>query len=87
MKLINANAMLKRNEFSIYDTTDLKEMLDYEPVAYDVDKVVEDLQQMKLRYFLTIANTGNEIQDKIYEEVGNAIDKAIDIVKGAVKNE
>jgi hypothetical protein len=58
------------------------------PAAYDVDKVVEQLQQMKARYFLTIANTGNETLDKIYEEVGNSIDKATEIVKeGAVKDE
>jgi hypothetical protein len=33
MRLIDADAMLKRNEHSIYDTTDLKEMLDYEPTV------------------------------------------------------
>lgn len=33
MRLIDADAMLKRNECSIYDTTDLKEMLDNEPTA------------------------------------------------------
>lgn len=54
-----------------------------QPTAYDV----EQLQQMKTRYFLTIANTGNETLDKIYEDVGNSIDKAIEIVKGAVKDE
>jgi hypothetical protein len=58
-----------------------------QPTAYDVDKVVEQLQQMKTRYFLAIANTGNETLDKIYEDVGNSIDKAIEIVKGAVKDE
>ncbi len=57
------------------------------PTAYDVDGVVEQLQQMKTRYFLTIANTGNETLDKIYEDVGNSIDKAIEIMKGAVKDE
>ena len=57
------------------------------PTAYDVDKVVEQLQQMKTRYFLTIANTGNETLDKIYEDVGNSIDKAIEIMKGAVDDE
>lgn len=33
MRLIDADAMLKRNEHSIYDTTDLKEMLDNEPTV------------------------------------------------------
>lgn len=33
MRLIDADEMLKRNECSIYDTTDLKEILDNEPTA------------------------------------------------------
>lgn len=40
MRLIDADAMLKRNENSIYDTTDLKEMLDNEPTA-DIEEVCE----------------------------------------------
>ena len=44
MRLINADAMLERNKNSIYDTTDLEEMLKYEPTAYDVDKVVNRLE-------------------------------------------
>lgn len=63
----------------------IKNVIDNQPTAYDAGKVVEELQQMKVRYFLTIANTGNEILDKIYEEVGNSIDKAIVIMEGAVK--
>ena len=43
MRLIDADAMLKRNKNSIYDTTDLEEMLHYEPTAYDVDKVIVNL--------------------------------------------
>lgn len=62
-------------------------VIDDQPTAYDVDKVVEQLQQMKTRYFLTIANTGNETLDKIYEDVGNSIDKAISIVKGGGQGE
>lgn len=46
-----------------------------------MDKIVERLEQIKMRYFLTIANTGDENSDSIYEEVGNAIDKAIEIIK------
>jgi hypothetical protein len=47
MRLIDADAMFKRNEHSIYDTTDSKEMLDYEPTAYDVNKVIKDLMDRK----------------------------------------
>ena len=49
--------------------------------AYSVDKVVEELEEVKLRYFLTIANTGDEKSYFAYENVGNALDKAIEIVK------
>lgn len=51
------------------------------PTAYDIDKVVEELEELKMRYFLTIANTGDEKSDFAYENVGNVLDKAIEIVK------
>ena len=51
------------------------------PTVYSVDKVVEELEELKMRYFLTIANTGDEKSDFAYEHVGNALDKAIEIVK------
>lgn len=56
--------------------------IDEQPTAFDVDKVVEQLKQLKMRYFLTIANTGNKKLDIAYENVGNALDRAIEIVKG-----
>ena len=34
-----------------------------------------------MRYFLTIANTGDKKSDFAYDNVGNALDKAIEIVK------
>ena len=52
-----------------------------QPTAYDIDKVVEQLEELKMRYFLTIANTGDEKSDFAYENVGNALDKAMEIVK------
>ena len=55
-----------------------------QPTAYSVDKVVEGLKEMKMRYFLTIANTGDEKSDFAYENVGNVLDKAIEIVKHGV---
>ena len=47
----------------------------------NIKRIVERLKEMKMRYFLTIANTGDGNMDSIYEEVGNAIDRAIAIVK------
>ena len=49
--------------------------------------VVEELEELKMRYFLTIANTGDEKSDFAYVNVGNALDKSIEIVKAGVKNE
>lgn len=49
--------------------------------AYDVDKVVAELEEERMRYFLTIANTGDASLDIAYKEVSGAIEKAIDIVK------
>jgi hypothetical protein len=49
---------------------------------FDVDKVVEQLKELKMRYFLTIANTGDADKDYAYKNIANTIDKAIEIVKG-----
>ena len=62
----------------------LAQVIDNRPTAYDIDKVVEELEELKMRYFLTIANTGDEKSDFAYENVGNALDKAIEIVKHGV---
>ena len=53
-----------------------------QPTVFDVDKVVEQLKQLKMRYFLTIANSGDKKLDIAYENVGNALDRTIEIVKG-----
>ena len=45
------------------------------------EKIIEKLEEEKMSYFLTIANTGDEKLDCTYEQVGNALDKAIEIVK------
>ena len=45
------------------------------------EKIIEKLEEEKMSYFLTIANTGDEKLDYAYEQVGDALDKAIEIVK------
>ena len=45
------------------------------------DKIIEKLEEEKMSYFFAIANTGDEKLDCAYEKVGNALDKAIEIVK------
>ena len=66
-------------------SSDQKEFIDCvnrQLTVFDVDKVVEQIEQLKMRYFLTIANTGDKKLDVAYEKVGNALDRAIEIVKG-----
>lgn len=85
MKLIDADKLRRIFEDSEYPCK-LQETLlgivDVQPTAYDVDKVVEQLKALKMRYYLTIANTGDEKLDIAYKNVGNALDRTIEIVKG-----
>ena len=89
MRLIDADNIrdcakyIKINEYfePYIMVDDLVKLLDEQSTAYDIDKVVEELEKLKMRYFLTIANTGDEKSDFAYENVGNALDKAIEIVK------
>ena len=92
MRLIDADSIrgcakyIKTNEkFEPYIMIDdLLKLLDEQPTTYSVDKVVDELRDLKMRYFITIANTGDEKSDFAYENVGNALDKAIEIVKHGV---
>ena len=52
-----------------------------EPMKSVFEKIIEKLEEEKMSYFLTIANTGDEKLDYAYEQVGYALDKAIEIVK------
>ena len=96
MRLIDADTLVKDLSY-LYTKNHIpvdmraKEILTTimeQPTAYDIDKVVEELEELKMRYFLTIANTGDEKSDFAYENVGNVLDKAIEIVKqGGVRKD
>lgn len=60
---------------------DVRDMLNDQPTAYDVEKVVKELEDLKMRYYFTIANTGDADKDCAYLNIANVIDKAIEIVK------
>lgn len=65
-------------------SSDQKEFIDCvnkQPTVFDLDKVVEQLKDLKAMYWVSIANTGDEKLDVAYEKVGNALDKAIELVK------
>lgn len=86
-RLIDADELIKYIkiwEIGTSISSDQKEFIDCvnrQLTVFDVDKVVEQLEQLKMRYFLTIANTGDKKHDIAYENVGNALDRAIEIVK------
>lgn len=45
------------------------------------DEIVQQIEQLRVQYFLTIAGTGDKALDVAYEKVYQALDKAIEIVK------
>lgn len=101
MRLIDAEELiLHLNDFALqsapfkgegseayYAISECIRGVEKQPTAYDVDKVVEQLEKEKFPYYLTLANTGNEKLDFAYAQVSNAIDEAIEIVKAGGVNE
>lgn len=87
-RLIDADELIeyiKIWEIGTSISSDQKEFIDCinrQPTVFDVDNVVEQLKELKMRYFLTIANTGDADKDCAYKNIANAIDKAIEIIKG-----
>lgn len=57
------------------------------PTAYDVDEVFQEIEQLRMQYFMTIANTGNKTLDVAYEKVCKALDNVIEIVKKGGKSD
>ena len=88
MRLIDADELIKYIkiwEIGTSISSDQKEFIDCvnkQPTDFDVGKVVEQLKELKAMYWFSIANTGDEKLDVAYENVGNALDRAIEIVKG-----
>lgn len=83
-RLIDADELIKYIkiwEIGTSISSDQKEFIDCinrQPTVSDV----EQLKELKMRYFLTIANTGDADKDCAYKNIANAIDKAIEIIKG-----
>lgn len=88
MRLIDADELIKYIkiwEIGMSISSDQKEFINCvneQFTAFDLDKVVEQLKQLKMKYFLTIANTGDADKDCAYKNIANTIDRAIEIVKG-----
>lgn len=88
MRPIDAGKLRHVVHCTYSDDLEILEKIDEQPTAFDVDKIAKQLKDLKAMYWFSIANTGDEKLDFAYEKVGNALDKAIDIVKrGGVKDE
>lgn len=102
MRLIDADKLLECVEVSMLNNTHRNKnaalchvsehrhfikMIVKQPTAYDVEKVVKELEDLKMRYFLTIANTGDVDKDCAYLNIANTIDRAIEIVKRGGRDE
>lgn len=81
MRLIDADKLINSLGSSDIDI-EITGLIDEQPTIYDVDEVVEQLKQLKMKYFLTIANTGDADKDYVYKNIANTIDRVINIVKG-----
>ena len=68
-----------------YERQALIDRIESRPTAFDVGKVVNQLETMRMRYYLTYANTGNKTNDEVWEKASRAVDNAIEIVKGGGK--
>ena len=80
MRLIDADKIIDSLGLSDMDFA-IGAVIDNQPTAFDADKVVEQLKDLKAMYWFSIANTGDKKLDVAYENVGNALDKAIELVK------
>ena len=81
MRLIDADKIIDSLGNSDMDFA-IGAVIDEQPTAFDVDKVSKQLKDLKAMYWESIANTGDKKLDVAYENVGNALDRAIEIVKG-----
>lgn len=80
MRLIDADKIIDSLGISDMDFA-IGAVIDEQPTVFDLDKVVKQLKDLKAMYWVSIANTGDEKLDVAYEKVGNALDRAIEIVK------
>lgn len=81
MRLIDADKLKHVIHCAYSDDLEILEKIDEQPTVFDLDKVVKQLKDLKAMYWVSIANTGDEKLDVAYEKVGNALDRAIEIVK------
>lgn len=94
MKLINADNIYGAEDFIKLDKdfnayvllNDLCKIIDIQPTAYDVDKVVEKLNKIK-KYNLNLADMMLDIQANGTNRHFICLENAIEIVKAGATNE
>lgn len=91
MRLIDADAFLERiqndtslcAEIKLYGLKVLKKYLDFQPTAYDIDKVVKELYEKRTEILLS-----NDYEFEIINYCLDNFDKAIEIVKqGSIRKD
>ncbi len=89
MRLIDTDDFIKKFSYAKANTEEenvmcatVRRMIKEQPIAFDADKVAEQLKELKMRYFLTIANTGDADKDCAYKNIANTIDRVVEIIKG-----
>lgn len=88
MRLIDADEFCRYTDEHCQDGfADLwKELIRRQPTAFDKEEVIEELENLRAQYFITIANTGDEKLGFAYKYIWNALDHAIKIVeKGGIE--
>lgn len=94
MKLISANALKEYcmrasksdDDFRRVSLATLASVIDAQPTAYDVDKVVEQLKELN-KYNLNLADCMLDIQSHGLNRHFICLEDAIEIVKGVGVNE
>ncbi len=61
--------------------------IDKQPTAYNADDIVREIEQLRVQYFITTANTGVKALDVAYEKVHQALESAMEIVKAGGKHD
>ena len=81
MKIIDADKLLNKIDAYMCGSQDVmfvKELIKEQPTAFDVDKVVEQLEETREKDIPRINNTTTKRDEKVYKL---AMSYAIDIVK------
>lgn len=83
MRLIDADRLMQnlRNNVLIDVTPQLENEIMQQPTAFNRRMVIDELERLKLHYFLNIANTGDEKLDCAYKHVSNALNAVYEIIQ------